>query len=86
MCSNKNLPRDRMSVSEGILPSSVMLHMEVLLRSEAAIPTPELENSVIESETEESSQESDHGDIPEGPTFHLNSKRLNVTCIKWINC
>jgi len=53
---------NRMSVSEGLLVSPVMPNMEVLPKLEAAIPMPELENSVMESETEELSQESDHGD------------------------
>jgi len=45
---------------------------------------PALENSGQHADWEESSQDSDQGDIPKGPTFHLNSKRLNVACIKRI--
>jgi len=45
---------------------------------------PALENSGQHSDWEESSQDSDQGDIPKGPTSHLNSKQLNVACIKRI--
>ena len=79
VCSNKNWPRVMMSKGtsqEGsLLASPVMPHMEVLQSgSELVVPMPALENSELHSDTEESSQESDQGNIPEGPTFHLNSK------------